>query len=264
MSRPLVSIITLTRRRVPLLSRAMLSVVAQDYGGPIEHIVIGDDCPELSANMERVRLINPRAVIQNVRLDVNPGYLPSRLAHLYNHGLGIASGKYVGYLDDDNTFTIKHVSSLVALLERGQFDLVHSFRRLFHADGHPFVEPLLPWGTTLEEATEIYYRFVEEGILIPGSNIMRDCMFGDRFPKFNVRGTVDTSEWLIPADLHVHFRVPSDFTSHQRQLGMSQDNLLLNTFAEAGLSVGTTGLPTLCYYLGGFSNSFVSGLTSAS
>ncbi|MBT9153133.1 MAG: hypothetical protein DDT35_01361 [Firmicutes bacterium] len=231
----------------------MRSVVGQDFAGCIEHIVIGDDCPSLADNLEQIRGVNPTIIVQNIRRSPGGEYLPARLARLRNYGVDLASGRYIAHLDDDNEFSPDHLSSLVAKLEADKLDVVHSYRRLRHSDGTPYREPSFPWGSSPQEAHEIYQRFVEAGILVPGSDVMGDRMFGALFPEFRVCGTVDTGEWLIPTALHQRLRFPTEFSHTERKHGLMEDNKLLAQFAAAQLKIGTTALPTLIYYLGGYS-----------
>jgi glycosyltransferase involved in cell wall biosynthesis len=92
---PTVSVVIATRDRVGLLQQAVESVLAQDYGGPIEVVVVFDQCepiPELARDhgSQTVR------VVSNSR---TPG-----LAGARNSGIVTSAGEYVAFCDDDDTW----------------------------------------------------------------------------------------------------------------------------------------------------------------
>lgn len=105
---PLVSVIVPTHRRTLLLEKALRSALAQDYTN-LEILVVGDACPELDATIayqgnSRIRFYN---------LPENHG---SGGAVPRNYGIMLAAGNLIAYLDDDNTWSSNHISSLYAEL----------------------------------------------------------------------------------------------------------------------------------------------------
>jgi hypothetical protein len=67
---------------------------------------------------------------------------------------------------------------------------------------------------------------------------------------------VDTSEWLFERELLLH--VPfCEVYDHRDWLDVvPEDNKLLTTLVELGIPIACTHMPSLRYYLGGYSNSF--------
>jgi len=137
-----VSVVIPTRGRPKLLPRAVTSVLAQDYGGQIECLVVFDgdaiSDPGVPAREGRsVRtLTNDRA----------PGPAGAR-----NAGVSEANGDLVAFLDDDDEWSADKLSRQVALLDRcpsaiaascgvrvvsagRTFVRVPSFDLLFHGD----------------------------------------------------------------------------------------------------------------------------------
>lgn len=117
---PLVSVILATRNRSGLLRRAVASVVAQEYRH-WEIIIIDDDStddtPEtigsLKTNLgdEKIRTLRiPRGGVCAAR----------------NHGLALARGEFVAYLDDDNAMHPLWLKAVVwAFLQRADVDVVY-------------------------------------------------------------------------------------------------------------------------------------------
>jgi glycosyltransferase involved in cell wall biosynthesis len=110
-----VSVITPTwQRHDLLLDRCIPSVVAQDFDGEVEHIVISDG-PD-PALRDRVCGLPVRyeEVTEHTTAQPNFG------SHLRNLALGIVSGDFVAYLDDDNAYRPEHVRLLVdAIVSKG-------------------------------------------------------------------------------------------------------------------------------------------------
>lgn len=118
---PGVSVITPTwQRNVLLLNRAVPSVRAQTYPGPIEHVVVSDGPdPALAAQLPGLYQLPAHHVLRN------RGLVP----RLY--GTVQARHEVIAYLDDDNAWRPGHLELLVrALLSTGA-DFAYS-RALCH------------------------------------------------------------------------------------------------------------------------------------
>jgi glycosyltransferase involved in cell wall biosynthesis len=102
---PLVSVVIPTRDRPRLLARALDAVLRQDYAGPIEGIVVFDQCepdlPELDvpANRTVVALTNTRT----------PGLAGNR-----NTGILASKGELVAFCDDDDEWLPAKLTEQVA------------------------------------------------------------------------------------------------------------------------------------------------------
>src|SRR5262245_30940826 len=110
----LVSVVTPTHNRAPLLRCALESVAAQDYR-PIEVLVI-DDCSQ-DDTADVVEEVRPLAESAGIRLrytvlEVNSGPAVAR-----NEGLRQAAGSFVAFLDSDDLWQPSFVTSVVDLMQ---------------------------------------------------------------------------------------------------------------------------------------------------
>jgi glycosyltransferase involved in cell wall biosynthesis len=104
---PLVSVLIPTFNRPQYLSIALASVLHQSYRN-LEIIVVNDGGTDVSDLVESFN--DPRLIFINRK--ENRGK-----AFSLNEALGIANGKYVAYLDDDDLYYPDHIESLVSTLE---------------------------------------------------------------------------------------------------------------------------------------------------
>jgi glycosyltransferase involved in cell wall biosynthesis len=98
------------RRHDLLLSRCVPAVAAQDYPA-LEHIIVSDGPdPELRGKLDGL----PR-----VRYAELPAHDPeAQWGHYARlHGIDLAKGDYIAYLDDDNSWRPGHVQILAAALQ---------------------------------------------------------------------------------------------------------------------------------------------------
>ncbi|EHD19639.1 MULTISPECIES: glycosyltransferase family 2 protein [Brenneria] len=103
---PLVSIYISTYNRAPKLSRAINSVINQDYKN-IE-IIICDDCSNDNTLDVVKKLASEDSRIKYLRTDKNNGPSAAR-----NLGIFSARGEYITGLDDDDEFTTDRISYFI-------------------------------------------------------------------------------------------------------------------------------------------------------
>ena len=111
---PLVSVVSPTWQRHGLLfSRCILSVQAQDYPA-LEHIVVSDGPDPVLASAFKGSIY-----ASTPRYYELPEHPPAAQwgHHARLHGIDLAKGDYIAYLDDDNSWRPGHVRALVAALE---------------------------------------------------------------------------------------------------------------------------------------------------
>jgi glycosyltransferase involved in cell wall biosynthesis len=108
---PLVTVIMGTYKRADIIGRAIQSVLDQDFSD-WELIVVGCATPD---NTEQVvRSFNdPRIRFHNLEKFVDDTGSATK-----NQGLKMARGKYICYLDDDDTYTPDHISVFVKYMEK--------------------------------------------------------------------------------------------------------------------------------------------------
>ena len=112
MAHPLVTVVTPTWQRHELLLNRCVPSVAAQYYRITEHIIVSDGPdPELR---EKLAGLPPGA-----RLEELPEHHPeAQWGHYARlHGIDLAKGDYIAYLDDDNSWHPDHLRLLVAALE---------------------------------------------------------------------------------------------------------------------------------------------------
>jgi len=272
-----VTVITLTRGDTRLLARCSASVRDQDFDGEIEHLVIGDDVlpdPASFAGWYRAGSAGPKRRIRAHRAGRTPADrvgggsraadIYPRLGRMWNWGVRAASGRWICFLDDDNEFDERHVSSLVAHARARRAEAVHSSRLIFNFDGSPYLDEVFPWCQDEEEGRRIFAELRSRGVWPAGGNVLHDRADPIR-PDSEVRNStimaaedplvmVDMSAWLLSRDLLLRIPVTETITHRDVVLNNAPDGLLLEALLRDGVPVHSTGLPTLRYYLGGISN----------
>lgn len=104
---PTVSVVIATRDRPTLLRRAVEAVMAQDYPGDIECLVVFDRCDPHDVGVQ----LRPGRSIQLLTNTRTPG-----LAGARNSGILAASGQFVAFCDDDDEWLEGKASAQVPLL----------------------------------------------------------------------------------------------------------------------------------------------------
>ncbi|MEG4200422.1 DUF1796 family putative cysteine peptidase [Microcoleus sp. Pol12A5] len=116
-NKPLVSIIIPTKNRAEMLEIAVQSILEQTYEN-IEIIVINDHGVDVQKLLEG---LNYRGNIFYVKHDY-----PKERSATRNAGIGIAKGKYIGYLDDDDLYYPNHIQTLVEFLEKSEYKVAYT------------------------------------------------------------------------------------------------------------------------------------------
>lgn len=114
---PLVSVIIPTKDRPEMLVHAVQSVLAQTFPD-VEIIVVNDGGTDVQEVLDR---INSKSNIAYLRQDRNQERSAAR-----NTGIGVARGKYIAYLDDDDMYYPNHVQTLVEFLENSEYKVAYT------------------------------------------------------------------------------------------------------------------------------------------
>ena len=130
---PLVSVIVPTYNRPERLRETLASILEQTYS-QYEVIVVNDGGLDVG---DLVESFNDKKNIHYVRHGINKGLAAAR-----NSGIGIARGKYLAYLDDDDRFLPHHLKTLVSYLEKSSCRVAYSdaWRVSQLKDGVSYVE----------------------------------------------------------------------------------------------------------------------------
>ncbi|MCC3437710.1 glycosyltransferase [Microcoleus sp. PH2017_05_CCC_O_A] len=116
-TQPLVSVIIPTKDRPEMLAQAVQSVLNQTFPD-IEIIVINDGGIDVQNVLDALNL--KRNIIY-LKHDQNLDRSAAR-----NTGIHVASGKYIAYLDDDDTYHPSHVETLVNFLENSEHKVAYT------------------------------------------------------------------------------------------------------------------------------------------
>ena len=112
-SRPMISVIVPTHDRPDTLRVALETILAQTYRD-FEIVVVNDHGTDVQHVIEELEARDGGGRISYVRHAVNRGLAAAR-----NSGLGVARGRFVAYLDDDDRFYPEHLETLVEFLQHG-------------------------------------------------------------------------------------------------------------------------------------------------
>lgn len=243
---PQITVITVTRRP-EYLSRFTESVRQQTYQGPVRHLIVIDDKPEV-LKLSRSLGMPPDNVVLIPRQETDRDG-PGRLSALRNLAVSMAGPTWLAFLDDDNLWEPEHLETLwTAITEQGA-DIAHSQRQLFEEDGRPYLREEFPWGRDEATRRAIYAYCLEAGIMSRRSNVVRD--------RLEMRFTwVDLGEWLFPPGFLIAHPFETDYGPWEWFNITVEDKALPKAIYTSGLRVVGTQQPTLHYYLGGYTNTF--------
>jgi glycosyltransferase involved in cell wall biosynthesis len=113
----LVSVIIPTKDRPEMLELAVQSVLAQTYKN-LEIIVVNDGGVDVQ---KRIDKLNTRGNITYLKHPDNQGRSAAR-----NTGIHVAKGKYIAFLDDDDTYYPYHIQTLVEFLENSDYQIAYT------------------------------------------------------------------------------------------------------------------------------------------
>jgi hypothetical protein len=249
-----ITVVTVTRRRVPLLQRCIESVKNQSCKGSVQHLIITDDCPQTISWLACSYPSDSKLRHQLVKRSPEERSGPPRLARLRNYANRLVETPWTAFLDDDNEYEVNHLFSLLQCVAETGCPAVHSHRKLVCFEGTPFLEPRWPWCRDRQQGEQRYQELVEKGVMQAGSNIIRDRV--DLSPGRSYIMLVDTSEWLIKTEVLQSIRIPETFSLQDWLDNLAEDDKLVEALVSSRIRIACSELPSLKYYLGGYSNDF--------
>ncbi|MFE7115222.1 glycosyltransferase family 2 protein [Streptomyces sp. NPDC057654] len=249
-----VTVVTITRTRPELLARAVRSAQRQRPPGGFEHLIVIDDCLDTYRSLRD--LPEPPANVRWLLAGRGPRDVsgPGRSSRLRNMAVRIVRSPWVAFLDDDNEWESGHLESLLECAARTGHRAVHSQLRMVKADGSPYLETRSPWSEDEAEGRAEYERLRAKGVVEPGSCVRRDRLDPLGVPDPVIE--VDTGEWMLARELLLEVPFRDDFDARDEADRIGEDDKLAMDLRARREPVSCTGLPTLRYYLGGYSNNF--------
>jgi hypothetical protein len=252
----------LSRRRRTLLERALNSLNDQD-GVEIRALVMIDDCHD-TLDLLKSLTLRPGAI-----KDLEYRYLwrgsrdhtgPVRAGKLREMALDETEGKWLGFLDDDNTLMVNHYSSLLQCIEEHASLVAHSWRTLWNRDKTPYVlRSSHPWCRDRDMAEKLFREYSLAGIYVSGSNIVRDQVV----PGEQAKSMVDTSEWIFHRNFVRGLSWTGPYDHGDWLTSRAEDSLVLDQIVNLRIDVPCSRQPTLCYFLGGYSNQMIDERTDS-
>lgn len=237
-----VTVVTATRRRPELLTRAIDAVTNQCCDHIAQHLIIVDDCTETAEMLAEM----PTDLVRFVEIPRRHGEITGvyRLAKLRDIGANMVGTPWLAYIDDDNEWESTHIHELLATAEQSGCPAVHSWRAMTYRDGRPYLRDIFPWGKDDETGHAEYWRRVRLGAITPGSNVYRD----------GVATEVDSGEWMLATELVRKFTFQCVLEGDDWINRIGEDDKFLEKLLAAEVPIACSERPTLLYRLGGDSN----------
>src|SRR4030042_5054891 len=117
MTRPLVSVIVPTYNRPEMLVDCLKSIQYQTYKN-VETIVVNDGGVDVKKIIDP---LNQQIKITSLEHPANRGMAAAR-----NTGIAVARGKYIAYLDDDDSYLPHHVATQVDFLQNNDCKVAYT------------------------------------------------------------------------------------------------------------------------------------------
>lgn len=168
---PKVSVVIPTRNRYSTLTRAIRSVAAQTFSD-FELIVINDCSTDGTANYLST-LNQTNSVCVNLE---NPG----GGAAARNHGISRASGDYIAFLDDDDTWEPTKLEEQVVAIEEKGAGLCYTGKRIFNRRGR-----FLRYTCKKPRFTDAYQSIMYDNFIGSTSSIMVRKRLADEIDGFD-------------------------------------------------------------------------------
>jgi GT2 family glycosyltransferase len=194
---PLVSVIVPTYNRPRLLEVALRSVRAQTLED-LEIIVVNDAGAPVTDVIERIDR-GARRPIRYIENPTNRGHGGSR-----NVGLRASAGRYVAYLDDDDSFRPDHLATLIGALAGGAAEVAYSDAERAHvqADGVTVIRRDVPYASDFDPDALLLTNFIPMLCVVH----RRDCVIGGREERLFDETLPVLEDWDLFIRLSRRFR----------------------------------------------------------
>lgn len=251
-----IGVIVLTRGRIAWLDRALRSLASQ-HAAVLDVLLVIDDCSATASHIRRISIQTGgaihrlRVLMASRRPEETSG--PRRVAYLRRAAVAEIETPWVAFLDDDNTVTPDHFSSLQDLAIDHAACAVHSWRTLWTRNSQPFkLIDKHPWSRDAVTARSLFDMYRKAGIYTPNSNLVRDqVVTGSRH-----KSMVDTSEWLFFTSFLQTLEFCEEYSASDWLNACAEDSKLLDQVVARKMHVPCSRRATLKYVLGGYSNAF--------
>jgi len=188
--RPAVSIVTATYNASHLLRFAIKSVLQSTFPD-WELIVVGDHCTD---DTEQVvaRFDDPRIRFHNLEQNSGQQATPN------NVGVGLARGRYLCFLNQDDMYLPGHLESMVDAMEQGKADIICAR----YAVIEPFASPLPAAQLTINNGGPVF----RDAAYHPSRWYLASCWFMSRQTALDVGPWRQESATVVPPSQEWLFR----------------------------------------------------------
>lgn len=193
--------------------------------------------------------------IKTIKYDeINIPYISMKMAILRNMAMKYVDEDYLCFLDDDNEINPLHIQSLISLIINNKVEAAHSWRYLVHDDNSLFDGSYYPWHNKNDSKTKslIHSWCVDNRLIIPGSPVLRDRYIEDE-NHLNI-SNIDMNEWLFSTSMIKSIQFDEDFSQSDQENELAEDFKLLLRLKNNNITYICSGLASVKYRLGGFSN----------
>ena len=179
--KPLVSIITPCYNSAGFISETIDSVISQTYQN-WELIVIDDKSKDGTCEIVE-EFVNKYPTISLIKLAENGG-----VAHARNVGLDAAKGKYIAFLDSDDTWTADKLETQVGYMEEKALPMSFFAYKRINEEGKVISSTIhVPFSVN-------YHKLLSHNVIIFSTSMILKSVIGDL--KFKKAGHEDWIFWL--------------------------------------------------------------------
>ena len=177
-NKPLVSVIIPNYKRVIELKRSIISVINQSYKN-LEILVIDDCSPNINKIKELINSLKDIRIVL-IKQKENKGGGAAR-----NRGILTAKGKYIAFLDSDDTLDEENINQKVKIAENFKKDFL--IYNKIDIRG-PYKNPILPKRAINDNELVSEYIFMNGGIIqssaiFLNTSLAIKCLFEEAFPR---------------------------------------------------------------------------------
>ena len=215
---PLISVIVPVYNTPKTIERCLLSIWAQTYS-QLEVILVDDGSTDISGDIcDRLSARDPRTRVLH---QPNQGLSGAR-----NAGLAVCRGRFVTFVDADDTVSPYLLADLYRLIRRHHTKLAISAIRALYPDGrdHLVANPHLPTRLSTERALKV--MLAEDGftMAIAGKLFARSLFNQIEFPLGKLHEDVGTTYRLILACPEISYTARPLYYYHQNPASITHQS----------------------------------------
>ena len=174
----LVSIIIPNYKRVAELKRSLKSVVNQIYNN-LEIIVVDDNSP----NIDKIeKVINE---ISDDRIQLIKHKINKKGGAARNTGIKLAKGKYIAFLDSDDTWEPEKIEKQISLAEKYNEEIFCYTQSNVLTNNWTKIKPKrgIKKGESIGDYLFVNYQFIPTPSMFVSASLAKKCLFEENLPR---------------------------------------------------------------------------------